>query len=186
MSVPKAYARALFEASQAAGLKPEELDRMDVQLGELEAMFDSSKEARVALMAPVTSAKVKASTIEKIATQAGFSKLLIQFLVLMARKDRLSLLKRIRSEFKTVRLEAEGGILGTLVSADPLSGADVDGMAKAFGQKLGKKVAFQTSTDPSLLAGMKVTVNGTTYDGSLRAQLNRLRDRLVQGQTLSH
>jgi len=186
MSVATAYAKALFESARDAKLPADELDKMDAQMGDLLAMFDSSKEIQVALLAPVTPASAKAEVVRKIVDKAGLAKLLGQFLILLARKDRLGLLKQIRAEFKTVRLEAEGGMLGTLVSADPLNTADIDGLAKAFTQKLGKRVAFQTSTDANLLAGMKVTVNGVTYDGSLRAQLNRLRDRLTQGPTLSN
>ena len=55
---------------------------------------------------------------------------------------------------------------------------DVEALAKAFGKKLNKRVAFHVSTDPSLLAGMKVTVNGVTYDGTLRSQLQKLRDQI--------
>jgi F-type H+-transporting ATPase subunit delta len=90
-------------------------------------------------------------------------------------------LPAILESYNSVRLLAEGGVPGRLVAAEPVSDQDVQGLAQAFSKKLGKKVAFQVSTDPSLLAGMKVTVNGVTYDGTLRSQLQRLRDRLVAG-----
>ena len=186
MSVTKSYAKALFEVAQAAEVSASDLDQIDSQMGELENVFVQSKEARIGLLSPVVSIKEKTKALEMIAAKAGFNKLLTQFLVLLAKKGRLSLLGDIRADFKTARLDAEGGMLGTLVSADPLSAADVDGLAKAFTQKLGKHVAFEVSTDPALLAGTKVTVNGVTYDGSLRAQLNRVRTRLVQGQPISH
>ena len=34
-----------------------------------------------------------------------------------------------------------------------------------------------------ILAGMKVTVNGVTYDGTLRSQLQKLRDQVAMGVT---
>jgi F0F1-type ATP synthase delta subunit len=43
---------------------------------------------------------------------------------------------------------------------------------------LGRKVAFRVSTDPSLLAGVRVTVSGVTYDGTLKAQLEQLKDKI--------
>ena len=61
---------------------------------------------------------------------------------------------------------------------DPLKDSDVQGLAQAYEKKLGKRVEFQVSVDPGLLAGLKVTVNGVTYDGTLRSQLDRLKENL--------
>lgn len=93
----------------------------------------------------------------------------------------MGLLARVRDELATTRLAAQGGIRGSLVAAEAMNPEDIQSLAKAFGKKLGKAVAFQVSTDPALLAGVKVTVNGVTYDGTLRVQLQRLRDGMVLG-----
>jgi F0F1-type ATP synthase delta subunit len=54
-------------------------------------------------------------------------------------------------------------------------------ITQAFTQKLKRKVDFKVTTQPSLLAGLKVTVNGVTYDGSLLAQLERLKEEFTHG-----
>ncbi len=87
----------------------------------------------------------------------------------------------MREAFHVIRLAAEGGVAGRLEVAEVISEADVSQLAKAFSEKFGKKVAFRVSQDPSLLAGIKVTVNGVTYDGTLRAQIQKLRDRVADG-----
>jgi hypothetical protein len=51
-------------------------------------------------------------------------------------------------------------------------------LSVAFGARIGRKVSFETHEDPSLLAGVKVTVGGVTYDGTMRSQLSRLRETL--------
>jgi F-type H+-transporting ATPase subunit delta len=181
MSVAKAYARALYEAARDAHLPAAEVERMDAQLGDFAKLFASSKEMRAALTAPAIPAKEKAALLDQLARRLGAAPLVANLLGLLARKDRIALVGEVHDAFTEVRLEAEGGVLGTVVSADPMEQADLDGLAKAFTQKLGKRVAFRTETDPVLLAGMKVTVNGITYDGTLRSQLRRLRDRLVYG-----
>jgi F-type H+-transporting ATPase subunit delta len=186
MSVAKAYASALYEAGMDAKLPASELDRIEAQLEELDKLLDSSREARLALLSPVVSAKEKAAFVTALGQKAGYSPMVVSFLSLLARKERFAVFSEAREAFRAARLEAEGGILGTLVSADPIEPADVDGLAAAFKQKLGKKVAFRTSTDPALLAGVKVTVSGVTYDGTLRSQLQRLSDRLVYGAGASH
>lgn len=186
MSVANSYGKALYEAAVDTKLSSKDLDALELQLEQVALAVTQDKNLRVALLSPALAAKDKVAIVEQLGKKAGFHPLVHNFLVLLARKGRMSELTSVREAFATARLEAEGGILGRVVSADPLEPSDLEGLASAFRQKLGKPVAFRTSTDPNLLAGMKVTVNGVTYDGTLRSQLQRLRDRLVFGTSGSH
>lgn len=186
MSVAFSYARALYEAAKEAKVSAENLDLMEKQLETFSSVMESSRDARTALQAPVTTTKEKISLVEEISKKLGLADLTQQFLILLARKDRMSILREVRDAFNVVRLTEEGGVSGRLEAAEPMSEADIGTLTKAFSQKLGKKVAFRVSTDPSLLAGMKVTVNGVTYDGTLRSQLQKLRDRFVAGFPGAH
>lgn len=184
MSVSKAYARALYQATTEG--KPEaEAARLsleaDTQLANVLECVQTSKELKGVFFAPIVTSKEKGLVITELSKKLGLSGLLKNFLILLANKGRLPLLSKIQEEFVSVRLLAEGGIPGKLVSAEQIEPADVEVLSKAFTKKLGKKVAFQISTDAALLAGVKVTINGVTYDGTLRSQLQKLRDRLVVG-----
>jgi F-type H+-transporting ATPase subunit delta len=180
MSLATSYAKALYQAAKEIGTS-DSLDQLENQMDAF-AQALQDKGIRDAILGPVISSKEKIALIEHVAQKASFSKILTHFLILLTNKGRLAVFLPVRDAFSAVRLEAEGGVAGRVVSAEPMSDADVQGLAQAFGRKLGKKVAFRVSTDPSLLAGMKVTVNGTTYDGTLRSQLVQLRDRLVAAQ----
>jgi ATP synthase F1 delta subunit len=180
MSLATSYAKALYAAAKDAHATSDTLDHIENQMDSFGQILQLT-DARKALLGPVVTIKEKSEILLQIGEKAGYAKLFTQFLILLASKGRLPAFADIRDAFSTVRLEAEGGVAGRLVSAEPIDDADVQGLAGAFGRKLGKKVAFRVSTDPSLLAGMKVTVNGVTYDGSLRSQLQQLRDRLVAG-----
>ena len=98
----------------------------------------------------------------------------------------MDLAGELANGFSRVRIESSGGELGVLESSDPLSDADVQQLAEAFTRRLGRKVVFEKKTRPGLLAGVKVTVGGTTYDGTLRAQLNRLRDKFFTTSSSTH
>ena len=178
MSVAKTYAKALFETATGAKSSSQEIQRLEDELGALVGAIEKSKEGRIALMSPLVGSKEKGQLIDAIAKKVNVSPLNARFLSLLTRKGRLSMLREIHQSFALVRVEAEGGITGTVVAADVVDGVDVETLAKAFGKKLNKRVAFIVSTDPSLLAGMKVTVNGVTYDGTLRSQLQKLRDQI--------
>jgi F-type H+-transporting ATPase subunit delta len=177
MSLGKSYARALYEASKGAG----NADQVEKDMESFVGLLNQSQDLKKTLLGPVVTAKEKSGVLTAIASKAGYSKGFQNFLSLLAAKERLPAIFEIHDAFSGVRLEAEGGVAGRLVSAEPLSDADAQGLAQAFSKKIGKKVEFRVSTDPSLLAGMKVTVNGVTYDGSLKSQLQQLRDKVMSG-----
>ncbi|MGZ3688013.1 MAG: ATP synthase F1 subunit delta [Bdellovibrionota bacterium] len=181
MIVARNYAKALYEAACDTGTSGEAMNLLEKQFDSFVAMVDSSPEAKTALFGPVTNSTEKMALVAEFAKRLGLSPLLGNFLQLLAKKGRLFMLHEIRKAFGSARLELEGGLEGQLVSAEPMSESDVSSLAQAFGKKLGKKVSFRTSTDAGLLAGMKVTVNGVTYDGTLRSQLQRLREQVVHG-----
>lgn len=183
MSVAKSYARALFGASQEKNLTASDLDQIEAQLGAFNTVLNDNKDLRSALFAPIATGREKAAIAEAVADKIGVQPLFRNLLSMLAQKDRLMILPDLQSAFHAIRLEATGGISGDLIAADPVSNDDVQGLSQAFSRKLGKRVDFTVSQDPSLLAGMKVTVNGVTYDGTLRTQLDRLRDRVVLGTT---
>lgn len=186
MSVANSYAKALY-FSAAEGKSPTDIARTCGQIeSELDAVItaiEASREARVALFGPVMTTKEKADVISAVAAKAGTEKLVGQFLRLLASKGRLSILREIREEFTIVKLHAEGGLSGVLASAEPMSDADIESLAQAFTKKMGRKVVFRTTVDPTLLAGVKVTVSGVTYDGTLRSQLQQLKDRVLVAHT---
>ncbi|HLE00114.1 MAG TPA: ATP synthase F1 subunit delta [Bdellovibrionota bacterium] len=177
MSIARAYANALFQATKSMAA---ELDETEKELQEFVAAVELRKEAKIALYGPLVPAKEKVELVSAIVKKAECSKLTADFLMLLARKNRLGVLNRIREEFSSIRIEAQGGVSGRLVSAEALDPAELETLVKAFSRKLGKPITFRTFVDPALVAGVKVTVNGVTYDGTLRAQLERLRDEVTR------
>lgn len=180
MSVAKSYARALYETAKAANTPVEPIEN---ELKLFAEAVEGQRDASIALIAPVTTAREKMAIVESISQKMGLSELTRRFLSVVARKERIAVILAMKDALTEVRLAAEGGVSGKLVSAQPQSSADVEALAAAFGKKLGKKVAFRLETDPALLAGVKVTVSGVTYDATLRSQLQRLRDQVAAGVT---
>lgn len=186
MSVAKSYAKALYEAAQESGSFSEGFKQIEAELDLFKSVLFQSAGIQVALTAPITTVKEKIELIEALSKKLEISDLVTRFLSLLGKKGRLGLFSEIKDSFSSVCLASEGGVAGRLVAAEALSEKEIGILVKVFSQKLGKKVAFQLSTDPSLLAGMKVTVNGVTYDGTLRSQLQKLRDYFVAGMPGAH
>src|SRR4051812_46000727 len=124
MSVAKSYAQALYESAIEAKSSPADLDQVEQQMDAYIASVAASRDADIALNSPSTTAAEKVLVVEAFSKNLEFRPLLTQFFSLMARKGRLPIVREIRAAFREVRLTAEGGMLGTLVAADPLSDTD--------------------------------------------------------------
>lgn len=182
MSLARSYAKALFE-SLSDPSHATNFDQTAQDLKKFEALLGESSELRMALLSPGTSAQEKERITKQFSEKQQLSKLGTKFLILLAKKQRLNVLTAIKDAFDVVRLESEGGIIGQVTSADAISEEDVKEIESAFSKKLGKKVSLKTAVDPSLIAGVRVTVSGVTYDGSMKAQLERLKNQFVFAET---
>ncbi len=180
MNVARSYAQALFDVTVEQGgdrtavfqkLKEEERDFRD--------LLERSSDAKIILLGMVASHREKELVVEEIAKKAQYSIQFQRFAKLLARKGRLGILAKIFYELERVEVEAQGGTLGQLASADPVSSQDLAGFEKQFSEKLGKKVRFYLNQDPALMAGVRATVEGVSYDGSLKAQLDSLREEFL-------
>lgn len=183
MSVATSYAKALFEAAQSEKLGDADLDQLEARLGEIVKTIETNRTLERVLTSPVTSSQEKIGVVQswlKVDSSDKAGSVLLRFMETTADKRRLGQLKEILSAFRTARLRARGAIEGTIWAADPVGAEDLSALGNAFSAKLGKQVVFRVENDPSLLAGMKILVGGVTYDGTLRSQLEQLREQLAR------
>lgn len=184
MSLARTYAKAVFEAAKGGssnGVGTQKISDAQEQLDAFYRGVMAARETQAALLGSFTSSQQKTEILKKLFETRPFSEVVQRFLLMLAEKGRMSQLGSILDALTDVRWEAEGGIRGSVVSAEPMSEADVQELAQSFTQKLGKKVSFKVGVDPQLLAGVRVTVQGVTYDGTLQSQLHRLKERLMSG-----
>ncbi len=186
MSVSKSYASALFAAVQAEHLDAAAIEKIEADLNSFASHLASHAQLRAALCGPAATSAEKSAVLTQLASRLQWHPMTLKFLDLVNRKGRMDLSTELARGFARVRIEAAGGVLGILESPDPLPDSDVKQLAAAFSQKLGKQITFEKKTRPELLAGVKITVGGTTYDGTLKAQLNRLRDKFFETSSSTH
>jgi F-type H+-transporting ATPase subunit delta len=176
--VVNTYVRALYGAAVEQNVDAKGFADLESNLMRLSGAVIQSDDLRGILRSPTVTSEEKLGILKKIIVENSSSKLLEIFLGLLTQKGRLALVESLGDAFSKVRLEAQGAVLGLAESAEPLKDSDIQELSESFEKNLGKKVHFKTKIDPNLLAGVKVTVNGVTYDGTVRAQLNQLRDQM--------
>lgn len=141
--------------------------------------YQQSAELRAFLASPAVSLAAKHGVMEKIIKRLGASKMIRNFLFVIADHRRTQLIPEIVAAFQEVLRQRQGIAEAEIFSAVELTAAQKKELAAALEQLTGRKVEPKYSLDPSLLGGAVVRIGDTIYDGSLRARLNEMRARLA-------
>ena len=167
------YANALADIALEQGAA----DAAAKQLEGFGAAYAESAELRTFLASPAVSVEAKHAVIEKI-TGLGASKIIRNFLFVIADHRRTQLLPEIIAAFQQVIRQRQGVAEAEVSSAVELSAAQKKELAATLAKLTGKKIEPKYSLDPALLGGAVVRIGDTIYDGSLRSRLNEMRARL--------
>jgi F-type H+-transporting ATPase subunit delta len=93
--------------------------------------------------------------------------------------QRLAELDEILAEYRLVADEQSHMAEAEITSAHPLDDEDRRELEAKVAKLAGGRVRATYHQDPTLLGGAVVRIGSTVYDGSIRAQLQQLKQRLV-------
>jgi F-type H+-transporting ATPase subunit delta len=93
--------------------------------------------------------------------------------------QRLAEMEEILAEYHAVTDEQSGTAEAEITSARELSDADRSDLEAKVAKLAGGRVRATYRQDASLLGGAIVRIGSTVYDGSIRAQLQQLKQKLV-------
>jgi F-type H+-transporting ATPase subunit delta len=171
-TVARPYAEAAFKLANEAGA----LAKWSEMLAAL-AQVAENERVRMSIADPnLSDAKVAGVFISILSGElSGEAE---NFVRVLARNDRLSLLAEIRSQFEVLKNEREGVIEAEVQSAFELDEAQLKDLVQRLEKKTGRKVRPHVSVDRELIGGVKIVLGDKVIDGSARAQLAALETAL--------
>jgi F-type H+-transporting ATPase subunit delta len=164
-------ARALFRASQRAG----ELEPVAADLARLNAVLRDAPDVCRIINHP------RISEAEKVNLLGGAAdtELVRRIVASLIAAREITLLAAISRQFRQMKRQ-EAGIAKVEVStAAELTPEDAAALGSALENYLGRRVVLQVVLDPSLIAGVRVRVDGRVLDASLKARLAALGEQLL-------
>ena len=171
------YAKALFDVALA---EKNDLAQVDRDLEAVVAMMhDSPDLARAAGRAGVTDA-ARTALEEAVADKMGLSAPVKKLLVLLANNRKLNLVPDLAASYHERLLNHQNIVRAEVTSAAPLSPEKTKALEESLSKVTGKKVDLSVSVDPDLLGGVVARIGSTVYDGSVKTQLERMRQQLVE------
>jgi F-type H+-transporting ATPase subunit delta len=178
------YARALLDVALAR-----KDDRLRPDLERLAALYTAHADLRHALLHPALPAEKKRALVTALWTQptsrAGAavegkpSELLLRLVDLLVTRARVELLPLIAQHYGRLWNAQRGVVEAESVSARALGEDEARGVSAAASRVTGKQVELKQRVDPSLTGGLLLRMEGRIYDGSVRARLRALRERLA-------
>ena len=176
LPVARRYARALLDVALEAG----QAEPVRRELRDAVALIAAHGELAATLAHPALPADRKKKIVEGV-WKGRTSELTLRLLLLLVAHGRLGLLSRIEEIFSTLWNRRRNVVSAEVVSAVALDPAQSEAVARAIRTLTGKDAELVQRVDPGLLGGVRVGLEGRVYDGSVRAQLRALKERLVKG-----
>ena len=169
------YARALFDVAR----KEADLSVVQSDLNGVVAVAQEHPALGRALGNRALPDTARRNLVMAVGEKLGVSAPVAKLLGLLADRKRLELLPEVAAVYSERLLEHQNVLQADVTTAVPLSADDARRLEASLKSATGKQITMRVSVDPSLLGGVVARVGSTVYDGSVRTQLKKMRDRLV-------
>ena len=167
------YAKALFSLGKEQG-KNEEYSEV---LGAIAELYKDESVVN-ALVNPLYPLEARQKVMAKIAELAKADDIMTRFLQLVVEKKRAEILPDIAHEMRVMVDQEQNISHGSVVSAIKLDKALEKKIQQALEKVTGKKVILETTVDPSIIGGIIAKVGDLVLDGSIKTQLNGLKESI--------
>lgn len=170
------YATAIFELAQ----EENNISALEAGTDLLDGALKESAEFRDLISSPIYSRNDQSNAISAIASKMGLAPMLGNALTLMASKRRLFVLPQLVLCLRARIAEEKGEVTADVVSAKPLSEANLAELTKVLGDAANKTVKVNSTVDSTLIGGLVVKMGSRMIDTSIRAKLNALQNTMKE------
>jgi F-type H+-transporting ATPase subunit delta len=173
--VTSRYARALADV-----IFDQKLDSQHVaqQLHAFVDLMHESHTLRIVWENPAIPAEQKRNLLDALVARTGTVKPVRNFLAVLIDHHRIYQLEEIFRAFQHELNERLGMAEAEVISARVLLAQEKRELELQIMNITGKRVLAKYATDPRLLGGATVRLGSTIYDGSVRGQLQKLKEQL--------
>lgn len=177
-NISKRYARAFFDI---AG-EEKKLEQYYNELHQFSSVIAQNKDLGGFLANPIFEQESKKKVLEKIIGKLSLSPMTINFLKLLIDKKRIDVLPDIETCYRQLMDETLQKVRVTVKTAFLLSGEMQSYITSSLKKMTGRSVEVTEEDDKNLLGGIVIGVGDTLYDGSIKSQLNNMRNLLGEAR----
>jgi len=165
------YAAALFDLADERRI----LDEVAADLRQLREMVQASADLLRLIRSPILSRDEQSKGIGALAEHAGLSRLVRDFLAVVARNRRLFAVPAMIEAFLAELAARRGEVTAEVTAAQALSEAQLAALNEQLRRSIGSRVSVDVRVDPGLIGGLVVKLGSRMVDGSIKSKLQRLQ-----------
>lgn len=170
------YALALTDVVVDRGL---EANRVTAELESVASMLAESSELRTIWDSPSVVFEQKLKLLDALAKKLGLSRELRNFVAVLISNRRIHAFAEIaRGAIEHIN-ERLGIADAEIVSVRDLGAEERHNLEQQVAKATGKRLRVRYALDQKLIGGVVVKVGSTIYDGSVRGQLQRMKEQLT-------
>lgn len=174
--IGQVYAQAFLASAEQDG-------PVEDRLGELDSFIDdvltASPDFEKFLLSAIVGREHKERVIAEV-FQGRASQMFLSFLQVLGRHERLDMLRPIRQQCHQLHERLHGKIRVQVQTATAISPPLEQRIRQRLEEVLGAEPIIESQVNADLLAGLVLRIGDRVYDGSLKTQLERLREQILE------
>ena len=176
--ISKRYARALFSLGQEDGSFAD----YGRELQEFCEFYRKNADFANAVSSPLYKAEDRKKILKFVLEKSGFSTLVKNFLNLLLDKSRINAIESITENYAKLTDEASNIAHAEITTARPLKENALEMVIKSLEELTSKEIKSDIKEDPELIGGIVVKIGDLVLDGSVKAQLEGLKESFKRGE----
>ncbi len=177
LSSARRYAKTIFELGQEKGL----LEKFSQDMVSLKEVIDKAEGFLSFLANPTYEYTEREKLLLEVASKLGLNQYLVNLIKLLMESNKVKLLPYICNFYQDLQDFYAGKVRGVIKTALPLSNDDLNAIKSAVEKALNKKLELTVQVDKAVIGGVLLKVGDVIYDGTVKKQLEILKDNLIKG-----
>jgi F-type H+-transporting ATPase subunit delta len=174
-TIAKRYARALVELSE----EKKTVDKTKADLAAFVSAVDALPAMQKLFASPVFTPENKKAVIKDLAGKLGMQPTTQRFVEHLAETGRIRYVKDVNEAFQEILSERQNRAAVRLTTAVAINNGDLADIKQKLEGLTGKQVDVDAQVDTTLIGGAKAQIGSTIYDGTIKNQLNKMRNQLM-------
>lgn len=181
LAIARRYAKALLILGKEDG----QAQTYREELKNFVQLLESEKYLEEVISNPLYTAENRKKVLKSIIEKLELSPVMASFLLLVFDKGRIRYIKEINKFYERMTDEIANIARATMISATTLPSDTVEKIKSSLERMTGKKIVLEIQEDSSLIGGVVTKVGDLVLDGSVRMQLEKLKDTLKRGDYIN-